>query len=68
MSTCGYGDILPIKNSEKYFAMALQLFGVALFPFMMSILKGIYSDKQIKLEERVKQRLDQLEFNLVKLD
>ena len=57
LTTVGYGDIVPISNIEKIFAMVLMGFGVGFYSYMIGSLTTSLKSSD-KLTARLKQKYE----------
>lgn len=56
LTTVGYGDIVPLNNTEKLYSMFLMIFGAGFYSFMVSGMINILKDK-VKSEQILKEKL-----------
>lgn len=56
MTTVGYGDIVPVSNSEKLYSMFLMIYGATIYSFIVSGLINILNDK-VRSKQILKEKL-----------
>lgn len=49
LSTVGYGDLFPVSQIERIFAVIVMLLGVAFFSFIMGNIMTIVEDQKVKM-------------------
>ena len=49
LSTVGYGDLFPVSQIERVFAVIVMLLGVAFFSFIMGNIMTIVEDQKVKM-------------------